>query len=43
MLAMLQWKQPERLAQHGRLFWNVIGSVFHYICVLLAHRYTYGV
>ncbi|GJN69639.1 hypothetical protein PLICBS_003689 [Purpureocillium lilacinum] len=26
----------EQLAIHGRLFWNVIGSVFHYACVLLA-------
>lgn len=26
----------QQLANQGRLFWNVIGSVFHYICVLLA-------
>lgn len=26
----------EKLAKQGRLFWNVIGSVFHYACVLLA-------
>jgi hypothetical protein len=26
----------EQLANQGRLFWNVIGSVFHYTCVLLA-------
>ena len=26
----------EQLANQGRLFWNVIGSVFHYACVLLA-------
>ena len=26
----------EQLAGQGRLFWNVIGSVFHYVCVLLA-------
>ncbi|UNI13408.1 hypothetical protein JDV02_000156 [Purpureocillium takamizusanense] len=26
----------EQLAGQGRLFWNVIGSVFHYTCVLLA-------
>ncbi|KAH8424872.1 uncharacterized protein LDX57_002616 [Aspergillus melleus] len=26
----------EQLANHGRLFWNVIGSVFQYACVLLA-------
>jgi hypothetical protein len=26
----------EQLANQGRLFWNVIGSVFQYICVLLA-------
>ncbi|KAF5549516.1 hypothetical protein FMEXI_4216 [Fusarium mexicanum] len=26
----------QQLADQGRLFWNVIGSVFHYNCVLLA-------
>lgn len=26
----------KQLANQGRLFWNVIGSVFQYICVLLA-------
>lgn len=26
----------QQLASQGRLFWNVIGSVFQYICVLLA-------
>jgi hypothetical protein len=26
----------QQLARQGRLFWNVIGSVFHYTCVLLA-------
>ncbi|KFZ14990.1 hypothetical protein V502_05820 [Pseudogymnoascus sp. VKM F-4520 (FW-2644)] len=26
----------EQLASEGHLFWNVIGSVFHYTCVLLA-------
>lgn len=26
----------QKLASEGRLFWNVIGSVFQYICVLLA-------
>lgn len=26
----------EQLASEGYLFWNVIGSVFHYTCVLLA-------
>ncbi|KAJ6446251.1 hypothetical protein O9K51_01022 [Purpureocillium lavendulum] len=26
----------EQLASQGRLFWNAIGSVFHYACVLLA-------
>lgn len=26
----------EQLVSEGHLFWNVIGSVFHYTCVLLA-------
>ncbi|KAL2825261.1 hypothetical protein BJY01DRAFT_230218 [Aspergillus pseudoustus] len=26
----------EQQASHGRLFWNVIGSVFQYACILLA-------
>lgn len=29
-------KAAEQLASQGRLFWNVIGSVFQYTCVLLA-------
>ncbi|KAJ5623048.1 hypothetical protein N7490_011653 [Penicillium lividum] len=29
-------KAAEQLANQGRLFWNVIGSVFQYACVLLA-------
>lgn len=29
-------KSAEQLANQGRLFWNVIGSVFQYACVLLA-------
>ena len=29
-------KAAEQLASQGRLFWNVIGSVFQYACVLLA-------
>lgn len=29
-------RSAEQLANQGRLFWNVIGSVFQYACVLLA-------
>ncbi|KAJ5929217.1 hypothetical protein N7454_007065 [Penicillium verhagenii] len=29
-------KAAEELANQGRLFWNVIGSVFQFVCVLLA-------
>lgn len=29
-------KAAQQLAEGGRLFWNVIGSVFQYICILLA-------
>lgn len=29
-------KAAEQLASQGRMFWNVIGSVFQYTCVLLA-------
>lgn len=29
-------KAAEQLARQGRFFWNVIGSVFHYACILLA-------
>lgn len=29
-------KEAEELANQGRLFWNAIGSVFQYTCILLA-------